>query len=85
MDFPILSSIIFIPFIGSLFILSKSQNNQSAIYVPFSQVLQFYFGFIFVVFIWPYTYWLQFIEEKNWISGYIKFKLYWWGFNTLAQ
>ena len=77
MDFPILSSIIFIPFIGSLFILlSKSQNNQSAIYVS---IFTSFANFILALFLWysfdPTYIGFQFIEEKNWISGYIKFKL----------
>ena len=77
MDFPILSSIIFIPFIGSLFILlSKSQNNQGAIYVS---IFTSFANFILALFLWysfdPTYIGFQFIEEKNWISGYIKFKL----------
>tara|TARA_Y100001970_G_scaffold172558_1_gene210893 strand:- start:191 stop:1678 length:1488 start_codon:yes stop_codon:yes gene_type:complete len=77
MDFPILSSIIFIPFIGSLFILlSKSQNNQGAIYVSIFTSLA---NFILALFLWysfdPTYIGFQFIEEKNWISGFIKFKL----------
>ena len=77
MDFPILSSIIFIPFIGSLFILlSKSQNNQGAIYVS---IFTSFANFILALFLWysfdPTYIGFQFIEEKKWISGYIKFKL----------
>ena len=78
MDFPILSSIIFLPLLGSIFIfLSKSQdNNQSAIYVSLFTSIA---NFIIALFLW-YSFdnnyiGFQFLEEKNWISGFIKFKL----------
>tara|TARA_B100000941_G_scaffold285523_1_gene257694 strand:+ start:4158 stop:5648 length:1491 start_codon:yes stop_codon:yes gene_type:complete len=77
MNFPILSSIIFLPLIGSLFIfLSRSQNNQGAIYVS---IFTSFANFILSLFLW-YSFdknfaGFQFVEEKNWISGLIKFKL----------
>ena len=78
MDFPILSSIIFLPLLGSIFIfLSKSQdNNQSAIYVSLFTSIA---NFIIALFLW-YSFdnnyiGFQFLEEKKWISGFIKFKL----------
>tara|TARA_A100001011_G_C14287379_1_gene834445 strand:+ start:648 stop:2144 length:1497 start_codon:yes stop_codon:yes gene_type:complete len=78
MNFPILSSIIFLPLLGSIFIfLSKSQsNNQSAVYVSLFTSIA---NFLLVLFLW-YSFDknsvdFQFIEERNWISGLIKFKL----------
>jgi NADH-quinone oxidoreductase subunit M len=77
MNFPILSTIIFLPLLGSIFIiLFQSQNNKSAIYVSlFTSVA----NFLLVLFLW-YSFDIkyvgfQFIEESNWISGFIKFKL----------
>ena len=77
MNFPILSSIIFLPLLGSFFIfLSKSQNNnQSAIYVSLFTSIA---NFLLVLFLW-YSFDknsvdFQFLEERNWISGFIKFK-----------
>ena len=77
MNFPILSSVIFLPLLGTFFIfLSRSQNNQSAIYVAlFTSVV----NFLLTLFLW-YSFDnnspnFQFIEETNWISGFIKFKL----------
>ncbi len=78
MNFPILSSIIFLPLLGSVFIfLSKSQNsNKSSIYVS---LFTSFANFFLVLFLW-YSFdnsqtAFQFIEERNWISGLIKFKL----------
>ncbi len=77
MNFPILSSIIFLPLLGSLFIfLSKSKNNQSVISISlFTSVANLFL----CLFLW-YSFdrnfvGFQFIEESDWISGLIKFKL----------
>ena len=78
MNFPILSTIIFLPFLGALFIFLSTQKNEnrSAIYISlFTSVANLFLTF----FLW-YSFdksfaGFQFIEEKNWISGLIKFKL----------
>ena len=78
MNFPILSTLIFLPLISSLFIfLSKGQkNNNSAIYISlFSSVATL----LLSLFVW-YSLDLdsadfQFLEEKAWINDFIKFKL----------
>ena len=78
MDFPILSTLIFLPLVSSLFIfLSKGQNNNnSAIYISLFSSLA---TFILSLFIWysmDYTSAdFQFLEEQSWINDFIKFKL----------
>ena len=78
MNFPILSTLIFLPLISSFFIfLSKSQkNNNSAIHTAlFSSIATF----VLSLFLWysldPNSADFQFIEEKSWINNFIKFKL----------
>ena len=78
MNFPILSTLIFLPLISSIFIfLSRSQkNNNSAIYVSlFTSFATFFLS----LFIWysldQGSSDFQFIEEKSWINDFIKFKL----------
>ena len=77
MNFPILSTIIFLPLLGSIFIfLSKSNNYQSAIYVS---LFTSFANFLLALFVW-YSFdnslaTFQFVEEQEWISGLIKFKL----------
>ncbi len=78
MNFPILTTLIFLPLISSSFIfLSKYQkNNFSPIYISlFGSVATF----LLSLFLW---YSLdksiadfQFVEEKSWINDFIKFKL----------
>ena len=77
MNFPILSTLIFLPLISSLFIfLSKDKKNNGAVYISlFSSIATF----ILSLFLW-YSLDLnssdfQFIEEKSWINDFIKFKL----------
>ena len=78
MNFPILSTLIFLPLLSSLFIfLSKGKsNNYSAIYVSlFSSIATF----LLSLFLWysldVNTADFQFVEEKSWINNFIKFKL----------
>ncbi len=79
MDFPILSTIIFLPLLGSLFIFlfkNYKDNSQSPVYISLFTSLV---NLILVFFLW-YSFdksylGFQFIEEKNWINGLIKFKL----------
>jgi NADH-quinone oxidoreductase subunit M len=78
MNFPILSTLIFLPLLSSFFIfLSKeNKNNNSAVYISLFSSLA---TFILSLFIW-YSLDLtsadfQFLEEKSWINDFIKFKL----------
>ncbi len=80
MNFPILSAIIFIPFIGALFILltkgsQKNIENNSKYVAIFSTLTNFFLS----LFLWfsfdSTTSDFQFIEEKIWIKGLINFKL----------
>jgi len=78
MDFPILSTLIFLPLVSSLFIfLSKAKkNNNSAIYISLFSSLA---TFLLALFVW-YSLDItsadfQFLEEKVWINNFIKFKL----------
>ena len=78
MNFPILSTLIFLPLVSSIFIfISKSQkNNNSAIYVSlFTSIATF----LLSLFVWfsldQNSSNFQFVEEKSWINDFIKFKL----------
>ena len=79
MNFPILSAITFIPIIGALFVFltrsEKDEKNSGAIYISiFTSIVNFFI----ILFVWysidKTTSDFQFIEEYNWISGFIKFK-----------
>ncbi len=78
MNFPILTTLIFLPLLSSFFIfLSKDKkNNYSSIYISlFSSIATF----LLSLFLWfsldINTADFQFVEEKSWINNFIKFKL----------
>ena len=80
MNFPILSAIIFIPLIGALFILvikgeQKAVAKNSKYVAIFSSLVNFFLS----IFLWysfdTSTSEFQFVEEKNWMEGFINFQL----------
>ena len=78
MNFPILSTLIFLPLISSIFILLSRDkvSNNSPIYISlFSSIATF----LLSIFLWysldVNTSDFQFVEEKSWINNFIKFKL----------
>ena len=79
MNFPILSSITFLPLIGAFFIFltksDKDEKNSGAINIS---IFTSFINFFITLFLWysfdNQTSNFQFIEEISWISGFIKFK-----------
>ena len=79
MNFPILSSITFLPLIGAFFVFltksEKGEKNNGAIY---TSIFTSFVNFFICIFLWfsfdTETSDFQFVEEFNWISGFIKFK-----------
>ena len=79
MNFPILSSITFLPLIGALFVFltrnEKNESNSGAVYIA---IFTSFVNFFITLFLWYVfdneTSDFQFVEEINWISGFIKFK-----------
>ena len=77
MNYPILSSIILIPLLGALFIIvSRSKNVNSTISIALFTSLVNFLLCLFLWYLFDETITeFQFLEEKNWINGFIKFKL----------
>ena len=80
MNFPILSAIIFIPLIGALFIFitkgsQKNVEKNSKYVAIFSSSTNFFLS----IFLWfsfdSSISAFQFVEQKNWIDGFITFQL----------
>jgi NADH-quinone oxidoreductase subunit M len=78
MDFPILSLITILPLVGAIFIFIFDNNqseNKNTIYVS---LFTSFINFFLALFLWysfdKNTADFQFIEEANWINGFIKFK-----------
>ena len=72
MNFPILSTIIFLPLLGSIFIFlfNDPKKNNGAIYVSLFTSLS---NFLLALFLWysfdNSTSEFQFVEDIVWISG----------------
>jgi len=80
MNFPILSAIIFIPLIGALFILvtkgtQKNVEKNSKYVAIFSSLANFLLSLLLWFSFDNTTSDFQFIEEKNWINGFVNFQL----------
>jgi len=79
MDFPILSSLILLPILGSLFIFfskSKSNSNVTSKYLALFVSLG---NFILSLYLWylfdPATSDFQFLEDRSWIKGFVNYKV----------
>jgi len=80
MDFPILSSLILLPLVGSLFILfvksDISKSYQSSKYVA---LFTSFVNFLISIYLW-YLFdnsisQFQFIEDKEWLRGFVNYKV----------
>jgi len=78
MDFPILSLITILPLVGAIFIFIFDNNqseNKNTIYVS---LFTSFVNLFLALFLWysfdKNTADFQFLEEANWINGFIKFK-----------
>ena len=80
MNFPILSYIIFLPLIGAFFIFfiknNLENNNLNSRYVA---IFTSFFNFVLSLYLWysfdNSTADFQFVEEREWLKGFVNFKL----------
>ena len=77
MNFPILSSLILLPTIGALFLLfSKDRNSITGKYVA---LFTSFVNFLVSIYLWflfdPTTSNFQFVEDREWLKGFINYKV----------
>ena len=77
MDFPILSSLILLPTIGALFLLfSKDKDSNTVKYVA---LFTSFVNFLISIYLWflfdSSTSSFQFIENKEWLKGFVNYKI----------
>ena len=80
MNFPILSSLILLPLVGSLFVLfikdNTSKNYQNSKYVA---LFVSFANFLISIYLWYLfdnsTSEFQFIENKQWLKGFVNYKV----------
>ena len=77
MNFPILSSLILLPTVGALFLLfSKDKNSDTGKYVAlFTSIV----NFLISIYLWylfdPSTSTFQFVENREWLKGFVNYKV----------
>ena len=77
MNFPILSSLILLPTIGALFLLfSKDKNSNTGKYVA---LFTSFVNFLISIYLWylfdPSTSSFQFVENREWLKGFVNYKV----------
>ena len=77
MNFPILSSLILLPTIGALFLMfSKEKNTTTVKYVA---LFTSFVNFLIAIYLWilfdPSTSSFQFVEDREWLKGFINYKI----------
>ena len=79
MDFPILSSLILLPILGSLFIFFSKSKFNSNITSKYLALFVSLTNFILSLYLWylfdPTTSDFQFLEDRSWIKGFINYKV----------
>ena len=78
MNFPILSSLVLLPSIGALFLLFfKDKDNSKTI--KYVALFTSFVNFLISIYLWflfdPSISNFQFIEEKEWLKGFVNYKL----------
>jgi len=79
MDFPILSSLILLPAIGSIFLLfSKNDNNQTNT-IKYVALFTSVVNFLISLYLWNSfdntISNFQFVEERTWLAGFVNYKV----------
>jgi len=79
MDFPILSSLILLPILGTLFIFFSKSRTNNHLTIKYLALFVSFANFILSLYLWylfdPSTYEFQFLEERSWIKGFINYKV----------
>ena len=79
MNFPFLSSLILLPFIGALFIFFTRNNKENNITVKYVALFTSIVNFFLSIYLWilfdQSTSEFQFVEDRKWIEGIINYKV----------
>ena len=79
MNFPILSFLILLPFIGALFIFFTRSNKENNITVKYVALFTSLVNFFLSIYLWVLfdqsTSEFQFVEDRIWIEGFINYKV----------
>ena len=79
MDFPILSSLILLPAIGSIFLLFSKSDDKQTDTIKYVALFTSLVNFLISIYLWisfdSSISNFQFVEERNWLAGFVNYKV----------
>ncbi len=79
MDFPILSSLILLPLLGSIFIFFSKSKSSTHLTSKYLALFVSFANFILSLYLWylfdPTSAEFQFLEEQSWIKSFVNYKV----------
>ena len=79
MDFPILSSLILLPAIGSIFLLFSKNDNKQTNTIKYVALFTSVVNFLISLYLWSSfdntISNFQFVEERTWLAGFVNYKV----------
>jgi NADH-quinone oxidoreductase subunit M len=79
MNFPIISSLILLPTIGSLFLIFSKSNDQSNSTIKYVALFTSIVNFLLSIYLWflfdETTSVFQFVEDREWLIGIVNYKV----------
>ena len=79
MNFPIISALILLPTIGSLFLFFSKSNNENNLTVKYVALFTSVVNFLLSIYLWFLfdlnTSEFQFVEDRNWLLGLVNYKV----------
>tara|TARA_Y100001970_G_scaffold142970_1_gene175730 strand:- start:5102 stop:6583 length:1482 start_codon:yes stop_codon:yes gene_type:complete len=79
MNFPIISALILLPTIGSLFLFFSKSNNENNSTVKYVALFTSLVNFLLSIYLWylfdQNTSEFQFVEDREWLAGFVNYKV----------
>ena len=79
MNFPIISALILLPTIGSIFLLFSQNKNENNVTVKYVALFTSIVNFILSIYLWYLfdrtTSDFQFVEDRIWLEGFVNYKV----------
>ena len=79
MNFPIISALILLPTIGSIFLLFSQNKNENTVTVKYVALFTSIVNFILSIYLWYLfdrtTSEFQFVEDRIWLEGFVNYKV----------
>jgi len=79
MNFPIISALILLPTVGSIFLFFSKDNSEKKLTTKYVALFTSIVNFVLSIYLWflfdSSTSDFQFVEDRNWIVGFINYKV----------